>query len=108
MLEQILQNKNLIFYVLTAEVLLLCIFQLRTNLLLKKMAKTPLKKKETTERIKEEVKNGKSEIPVVKFERPKTEEKKKPVELEKALENQQDIGEEEMVVLQELMTEFFG
>lgn len=105
MFEQILQNKNLIFYVLTAEVLILCIFQLRTNLLLRKMAKTPSGKKEKTERIKEEVKNGKSEIPVVKFERPKTAEKEKTAEMPK---NKQDMEEDEMVVLQELMTEFFG
>lgn len=105
MLEQILQNKNLIFYLLASEVLILCLFQLRTNILLKRIVKLPAKKKEMAKQMKEEVKNGNSEIPVVKFEKPKTAEKKKPV---MPPEKEPDMGEDEMAVLQELMTEFFG
>lgn len=110
MLESILENRNLIFYVMAAEGVLFCILQIRAVILLKKLTKVkaPAVKKEQTEQLREEVKNGRSEIPVVKFERPKNEEKKKTAEPEKTPEKRQDMEEEEMVVLQELMTEFFG
>lgn len=108
MLESILENRNLIFTFLAAELLFLCLCQIRTNLLLKKLTKVSVRKKEPTEQLKEEVKSGKSEIPVVKFEKPKVEETKKAVLPEKPAEKKPDMGEDEIIVLQELMTEFFG
>lgn len=105
MFENILQNKNLIFYVLMAEVCFLCLLQIRTNILIKRITKIRKEKKETVSEFKKEIKNGTSEIPVVKFEKTKNPEKKKP---EKHGEKQADMKEDEMAVLQELMSEFFG
>ena len=103
MLEQILKIENLIFYILAAEVFLLLLVQLRTNSLLKKSLKIRAQKKENIRQLKEEVKSGKSEIPVVKFEKQKDAAKanKKP-------EKQGSMDPQEMAVLQEMMTEFFG
>lgn len=106
MLTQILQTEDLIFYILAAEVFVLLLIQLRTNRLLKKSLKLRAQKKENLKQMKEEVKAGKSEIPVVKFEKQKgkaAEEKnnEKPVK-------QGTYDPKEMAVLQEMMTEFFG
>lgn len=103
MLEQILQNENLIFYILAAEVLVLLLLQFRTNRLLKKSLKIRAQKKESLKQVKEEVKTGRSEIPVVKFDKQKskTADAKKP-------EKQGTYDAKEMEVLQEMMTEFFG
>ena len=108
MLEQILQNQNLIFYVLGAELLLLCLLQLRTNGLLKRTLKLRAQKKETIKQLKNEVKNGASDIPVVKFEKERskgTSEKAKPAA---GKEKKNDYDAKEMAVLQEMMAEFFG
>ncbi len=103
MFAQILQMENLIFYILAAEVFLLLLLQLRANKLLKKSLKIRAQKKESLKQVKEEVKAGKSEIPVVKFEkqREKTAEGKKT-------EKQNNYDAKEMAVLQEMITEFFG
>lgn len=103
MLEQILQIENLMFYILVAEVFVLLLLQLRTNRLLKKALKVRAQKKETIKQMKEEVKTGKSEIPVVKFEKQKMKaaDAKRP-------EKQDTYDAKEMAVLQEMMTEFFG
>lgn len=105
MLSQILQMENLIFYILAAEVFLLLLAQLRTNGLLKRAQKIRSQKKESLGKLKNEVKNGASEIPVVKFEK----QKNKAVEEPKAEKPKKGAYEpSEMAVLQEMMTEFFG
>ena len=96
MLQNILQEPDLIFYILAAESLILCLLQLRTNGLLKRTYKMRIQKKKNLAQMKEEVKEGKSDIPVVKFEKPKAQEKKAGYD------------PKEMAVLQEMMTEFFG
>ena len=103
MLQTILQEPNLIFYILAAEVFLLCLLQLRTNGLLRKTYKLRMQKKEKVQQMKEEVKNGPSEIPVIKFEkqRGKAAEVKKP-------EKKGQYDQKELAVLQEMMAEFFG
>ena len=103
MLQNILQEPNLIFYILAVEVFLLCLLQLRTNGLLRKTYKLRVQKKEKIHQMKEEVKNGPSEIPVIKFEKQngKTAESKKT-------EKKGNYDQKEMAVLQEMMTEFFG
>lgn len=103
MLEQILKIENLIFYILAAEVFLLLLAQCRTNHLLKRTAKVRTQKKETIKQLKEEVKNGKSEIPVVKFEKQKA-----AVPNGKKSEKSGTMDAKEMAVLQEMMSEFFG
>lgn len=103
MLEQILKIENLIFYILAAEVFLLLLIQLRTNSLLKRTLKIRAQKKENVKQLKEEVKNGKSDIPVVKFEKQKA----SPQSAKKS-EKQGSMDPKEMAVLQEMMTEFFG
>lgn len=103
MLEQILKHSDFIFYVLAAEGIFLCLLQMRTNHLLHRSFKVRAKKKENLKQLKEEVKNGESKIPVVKFE--KVAEKPEPV---KKKEKSDAMDEGEMAVLQELMTEFFG
>lgn len=103
MLAQILKIENLIFYILAVEVFILLLAQFRTNSLLKKTLKIRAQKKENVKQLKEEVKNGKSDIPVVKFE------KQKPaVQNEKKPEKSGGMDQKEMAVLQEMMTEFFG
>lgn len=105
MLGQILEIENLIFYILAAESLLLLLAQLRTNALLKRMQKLRGQKKESIKQLKNEVKNGTSEIPVVKFEK----QKNRAVEELKAEKAKKGTYEpSEMAVLQEMMTEFFG
>ena len=103
MLQNILKVDNLIFYILTAEVFFLLLTQFRTNALLKKTLKIRAQKKEQMKQLKEEVKNGKSDIPVVKFEKQKPENvpSKKP-------EKTGTMDQREMAVLQEMMAEFFG
>ena len=103
MFHQILQEPNLIFYILAGEVFLLCLLQLRTNGLLRKTYKLRVMKKEKVHQMKEEVKNGTSQIPVVKFEKPKTKE-----DAEKKPERKRGYDPKEMAVLQEMMAEFFG
>ena len=103
MLQQILKMDNLIFYILAAEVFLLFLAQLRTNGLLKKTLKLRTQRKEHVKQLKEEVKKGKSEIPVVKFE------KEKPAAApEKKPARNGGMDQKEMAVLQEMMAEFFG
>ena len=53
--------------------------------------------------MKEEVKKGSSDIPVVKFEKAKPQEK-----TEKSVRTQGTVDPKEMAVLQEMMSEFFG
>lgn len=103
MLQKILQDPNLIFYILAAEGVLLCLLQLRTNGLLRKTLKLRIQKKEKINQMKEEVKNGTSEIPVVKFEKQRT----KAADGKKS-EKKGAYDANEMAVLQEMMTEFFG
>lgn len=103
MLQYILKMDNLIFYILMAEVFFLLLTQFRTNALLKKTLKIRSQKKEQLKQMKEEVKNGKSDIPVVKFEKQKPEN----VPLKKPEKNG-TMDQKEMAVLQEMMTEFFG
>lgn len=102
MLENILQTKDLIFYILAAETLFLLLLQLRTNHLLKRMSKIRTSKSKNLKQLKEEVKNGKSDIPVVKFEQPKTaKDEKKP-------DKKGTYDAQELAVLQEMMEVFFG
>lgn len=103
MLERILQIENLIFYILTAEVFLLLLLQLRTNRLLKKSLRIRTQKKENLKQMKEEVKAGKSDIPVVKFEK----QKERTADTKKTAK-ESNYDAKEMAVLQEMMTEFFG
>lgn len=105
MLMQILKIENLIFYILAAELFLLLLVQFRTNILLKRQLKLRSQKKEALGKLKNEVKNGASDIPVVKFEN----QKKKPAEGVKAKTEKKDAyNATEMAVLQEMMAEFFG
>lgn len=103
MLQNILQEPNLIFYILAAEVFLLCLLQLRTNGLLRKTYRLRIQKRDKVQQMKEEVKNGPSEIPVLKFEKQKGKaaEAKKP-------EKKGNYDQQELAVLQEMMAEFFG
>lgn len=103
MLQYILSLDNLIFYLLVVEVFFLLLAQVRTNHLLKKARKSRSQKKEQIQQIREEVKMGKSEIPVVKFEKQKSEEVPS-----KKSEKNGSIDQKEMAVLQEMMAEFFG
>ena len=107
MFQQILTMDNLIFYILAAEVFFLFLAQLRTNGLLRKTLKLRAQKKETVKQFKEEVKKGKSDIPVVKFEKekPTVAHEKKP---EKKVVGAKGMDQKEMAVLQEMMAEFFG
>ena len=103
MFLQIFKMENLIFYILAAELLLLLLTQFRTNYLLKKTLKVRAQKKEVSKQLKEEVKNGKSDIPVVKFASPK-----QGMSGEKKTEKKGTMDAKELAVLQEMMTEFFG
>ena len=69
MLQQILNLETLIFYILAVEMLVLILLQFRTNGLLKRTYKMRAQKKENVRQLKEEVKGGTSDIPVVKFEK---------------------------------------
>ena len=55
MLQTILKNPDMIFYVLSAEVLFLILLQLRTNHLLRRTLKVRAQKKEQAKNLKEEV-----------------------------------------------------
>ena len=103
MFLQIFKMENLIFYILAAEVLALLLTQFRTNYLLKKTLKVRAQKKEVSKQLKEEVKNGKSDIPVVKFAS-----QKQTTLGEKKAEKKGAMDARELAVLQEMMTEFFG
>ena len=103
MLQTILQEPNLIFYILAVEVFALFLCQLRTNGLLRKTYQLRIQKKEKVHQMKEEVKNGHSEIPVVKFEKQKS----KGAEVKKP-EKKGNYDQKELAVLQEMMAEFFG
>lgn len=103
MLEQILNQEQLIFYVLAVEVFFVILFQARTNGLLRRTYKARIQKRETSKKLKEEVKNGTSDIPVVKFEKEKQQEG-----LPKKPEKKSGYDPKEMAVLQEMMSEFFG
>lgn len=103
MFTEIFSKEQIIFCVLAAELFFLILLQLRANGLLKRTLRARAQKKETVRQMKEEVKNGKSDIPVVKFEKPK--EQKAP---ETKKEKMTGYDPKEMAVLQEMMTEFFG
>lgn len=103
MLQKILQEPDLIFYLLAVEVFLLGVLQLRTNGLLKKGLKARAQKKEKIQQMKAEVKKGTSEIPVLKFEKPQG----KAAE-EKKAQKKGGYDAKEMAVLQEMMAEFFN
>lgn len=103
MFLQIFKMENLIFYILAAELLALLLTQFRTNYLLKKTLKVRAQKKEVSKQLKEEVKNGKSDIPVVKFAS-----QKQAAPYDKKTEKKGAMDAKELAVLQEMMTEFFG
>lgn len=103
MLQKILQEPNLIFYILAAELFVLGLLQLRTNGLLRRSLKLRKQKKEKVQQMKEEVKKGNSEIPVVKFEK-----QQKKTDEEKKVQKKGGYDAKEMAVLQEMMSEFFG
>ena len=103
MLSDLMNLETLSFYILAGELLFLILLQFRTNGLLRKTLKVRTQKNAQTKQLKEEVKKGTSEIPVVKFEK----QRKKEDGAEKpAKKNGYD--PKEMAVLQEMMTEFFG
>ena len=99
MFLQIFKMEDLIFYILAAELFALLLTQFRTNYLLKKTLKVRAQKKEVSRQLKEEVKNGQSDIPVVKFASPKQ---------GMSGEKKGTMDAKELAVLQEMMTEFFG
>ena len=103
MLQQILKVETLIFYILAVEMLVLILLQFRTNGLLKRTYKMRAQKKENVRQLKEEVKSGTSDIPVVKFEK-----QKRGAEVGKKPEKKSGYDTNEMAVLQEMMSEFFG
>jgi sortase (surface protein transpeptidase) len=105
MLQQILQTEQLIGYILAVEVFFLMVAQLRTNALLKRSVKLRSQRREAAKQLKEEVKKGTSDIPVVKFEKsqPKKVQEQKSENVKKG-----GYDSSEMAVLQEMMTEFFG
>ena len=103
MLQQILKVETIIFYILAIEMLVLILLQFRTNGLLKRTYKMRAQKKENVRQLKEEVKGGTSDIPVVKFEK-----QKRGAEGQKKPEKKGGYDTNEMAVLQEMMSEFFG
>ena len=103
MLEQFLNFEQMIFYLLAVEGFCLMLLQFRTNHLLRRSYKMRMQKKEHTKALKEEIKNGSSDIPVVKFEKEKTAEDGK-----KKSDKKSGYDPKEMAVLQEMMTQFFG
>ena len=103
MLQQILKVETIIFYILAAEMLVLILLQFRTNGLLKRTYKMRAQKKENVRQLKEEVKGGTSDIPVVKFEK-----QKRGAEGQKKPEKKSGYDTNEVAVLQEMMSEFFG
>ena len=107
-------DPQMIFYILAVEVLVLCILQMRTNRLICKSMKVRTQKKERLKQLKEEVKNGESDIPVVKFETAKgnaspegkESEPKKPEG--KKTETACGFDPKEVAVLREMLAEYFG
>ena len=105
----LLQEPQMIFYILAVEVLILCILQVRTNRLLLKNMRTKESKKERIKQLKEEVKNGESDIPVMKFESGKTGQKKKEdAKTTSKEEPTSGFDQKELAVLQEMLAEYFG
>lgn len=96
---------EIIPYILAAELLVLCVLQIRANSLLKGAVKKRIGKKEEGKRWKEEVKSGTSEIPVVQFEKKK---KQEPEMKKTEKEKEGAYDADELAVLQEMMAEFFG
>lgn len=90
---------------LAAEGLLISILQLRTNCLLKQLTRARVRKKDALEKMKEEVRGGTSDIPVVRFEK-KNKPETAPEKQEKRKKKGYDAGE--LAVLQEMMNTFFG
>ena len=103
MLSYLMNLETLIFYILAGELLFLILLQFRTNGLLKRTYKMRAQKKENVRQLKEEVKGGTSDIPVVKFEK-----QKRGAESPKKPEKKSGYDTNEMAVLQEMMSEFFG
>lgn len=103
MLTEIFSKEPVIFYFLAVELFFLILLQLRMNSLLKRTLRIRSRKKEAVRQMKEEVKKGASDIPVVKFEKPKESRAQ-----ETAKEKTEGYDPKEMAVLQEMMTEFFG
>lgn len=103
MLEQMMQMEYLVGYFISAELFFLLLLSLRTNSLLKKSMRLRSQKREQLGKLKEEVKKGSSDIPVVKFEKPKPQ-----AGAERPVKPQGSVDPKEMAVLQEMMTEFFG
>lgn len=97
-----------LLFLLAAEGLFFCIVQLRTNHFLKEAVRRRTQKEETLKKMREEVRAGASDIPVVRFDDKKQPEKPqvKKEEAEKQPKGGYDAGE--MAVLTEMMTEFFG
>lgn len=109
MLESLIWRTEFIFYILAAEMFIFCILQMRTNRLIRKSMKNREQKKEKIKKLKEEIKNGESEIPVVKFEEPEREKKAKKREEEtKEPEKQHGFDPKEVAVLQDMLAEYFG
>lgn len=103
MLEKIISGEPLILYLLAAELFCMILLQLRMNGLLKHGFRARSRKKEAVKQRKAEIKNGVSDIPVVKFEKPG-----ESGEKEAGKEQSATYDPGEMKLLQEMMAEFFG
>ncbi len=102
---QILSDYSFVpLYILALEGIFVIALQMRTLALTKKQRKAAVPKREKMETIKEEVKKGASEIPVVKFEKPEKKEPAKPAEKRSV----QAYDQKEMQILQDMMAEFFA
>lgn len=103
MLEQLIGMKYLVEYVVAAELFFLALLSLRTNSLLKKTMRLKSQRREQVSKLKEEIKKGNSDIPVVKFEKPKGK-----AAAEKEVKQAGGMDPKEIAVLQDMMSEFFG
>lgn len=103
--EQFRLFAEIIPYILVAEGLVLCLFLMRTNHLLKQVWKARVQKREALKNLREEVKSGTSEIPVARFEKQK---KQQTAAAKEEKEGVKEYDEKEVAVLQEMMAEFFG
>ena len=109
MLESLIWRTEFIFYILAAEMFVCCILQMRTNRLIRKSMKNREQKKEKIKKLKEEIKNGESEIPVVRFEESESKKETKKTEAEtKEPEKQHGFDPKEVAVLQDMLAEYFG
>ena len=117
MWEQLMQIPDLMLYLLAAELLILCLLQLRTNGLLKRELKMRRLKTEKVKLLKEEVKNGESKIPVTKFDELRKKDDSVSKDQGKELKNTEDTKKDqpkecfdakEMKVLQDMLAEYFG